>query len=278
VGKLSTDRLKIGHDEEEDTEAVSSQKQETAHVGKLNENRYELTSELVESEKCDDTHIVPTGKVSKSASAFLTTNTSSADLSPKNKTKKSRSGNVDAAAEMQRKYEEQLAASQKAKDKKSQSFRMKSRDDTVIKKDRSAINKSLKRAETFVAQSTRTSVFSNSYQEEEATHNKIERRESVEEREEETSRVSVQEAKQKFFQSLQQSNTEKTSKVQKMGTSILPAVGQSRGKALFNKCAESNDDTDITETKEQPKLIPGVDFEEIEDEFDRLHREMMGEE
>ena len=50
---------------------------------------------------------------------------------------------------------------------------MKSRDDTVIKKDRSAINKSLKRAETFVAQSTRTSVFSNSYQEEEATHNKV---------------------------------------------------------------------------------------------------------
>ena len=59
---------------------------------------------------------------------------------------------------------------------------------------------------------------------------------------------------------------------------VYISVGQSRGKALFNKCAESNEDTDITEAKEQPKLIPGVDFEEIEDEFDRLHREMMGEE
>ena len=45
---------------------------------------------------------------------------------------------------------------------------------------------------------------------------------------------------------------------------VYISVDQSRGKALFDKCAENNQDTNITENKEQPELIPGVDFEKLE--------------
>ena len=50
--------------------------------------------------------------------------------------------------------------------------------------------------------------------------------------------------------------------------------GQSKGKSLFNKCAEQIE----TVAPSAAKDIPGLDFEEIEDEFDRLHKEMMGDE
>jgi hypothetical protein len=50
--------------------------------------------------------------------------------------------------------------------------------------------------------------------------------------------------------------------------------GQSKGKSLFNKCAEQIETVAPTAVKD----IPGLDFEEIEDEFDRLHKEMMGDE
>jgi len=48
-------------------------------------------------------------------------------------------------------------------------------------------------------------------------------------------------------------------------------VGFNKGKALFQRCQEK------VEEKKKEELIPGVDFQEIEDEFERLHREMMGE-
>ena len=47
----------------------------------------------------------------------------------------------------------------------------------------------------------------------------------------------------------------------------------SRGKALFKKCAER----EVEKEGKVEELIPGVDFQEIEDEFERLHREMMEE-
>ncbi len=59
--------------------------------------------------------------------------------------------------------------------------------------------------------------------------------------------------------------------------------GQSRGKALFNRCAErenepSEEPTSAAGQAPNTSNVPGLDFEEIEDEFDRLHKEMMGEE
>ena len=112
-----------------------------------------------------------------------------------------------------------------AKEKKSQSFRMTSKDDFSLNtKSSSATSstrsgKSLKRAETFVATSSETKRM-------EMTSSVVSGG-SAEDTEE--ARVSVQEAKAKFFQSMQQASAKKGDKVtsaQRLGTSILPATGQ----------------------------------------------------
>ena len=70
VGKLSEDRFKIGQDDREDL--ASSTSSAAGHqVRKLDDTRYKMTSEVGESEKCDDTHIVPSGTVSKVGDIFF---------------------------------------------------------------------------------------------------------------------------------------------------------------------------------------------------------------
>ena len=49
-----------------------------------------------------------------------------------------------------------------------------------------------------------------------------------------------------------------------------------KGKALFQRCAERQDEEEITSMVNTSQVLPGVDLEEIEDEFEKLHREMMG--
>ena len=77
-----------------------------------------------------------------------------------------------------------------------------------------------------------------------------------------------------------------------MTTAILIAVGSSssdssgggrnKGKALFMKCAEKAENADVEAAEAETgnsasAAVAGVDFQEIEDEFERLHREMMEE-
>ena len=45
-----------------------------------------------------------------------------------------------------------------------------------------------------------------------------------------------------------------------------------KGKELFQRCAEE----EVKSLVDSSQVVPGVDLEEIEDEFERLHREMMG--
>ena len=56
----------------------------------------------------------------------------------------------------------------------------------------------------------------------------------------------------------------------------MKTTSSKKGKALFQKCAERQEEYE-TKSSEGSKMLPGVDLEEIEDEFERLHREMMGE-
>ena len=54
--------------------------------------------------------------------------------------------------------------------------------------------------------------------------------------------------------------------------------GLSKGKALFQRKREEEErKEEMDKEEEKVELLPGVDFEEIEDEFERLHRQMMGE-
>ena len=49
-----------------------------------------------------------------------------------------------------------------------------------------------------------------------------------------------------------------------------------KGKALFQRCAEKQEEEEAKNMVETSQVLPGVDLEEIEDEFERLHKEMMG--
>ena len=51
-------------------------------------------------------------------------------------------------------------------------------------------------------------------------------------------------------------------------TTTTSSSSSSRGKKLFQQCQER---------QEESVILPGVDLEEIEDEFEKLHEQMMRE-
>ena len=115
----------------------------------------------------------------------------------------------------------------------------------------------------------------------------------------------ITDAKNSFMQSMMTSSSSSSSS--RLGTSILPTgldnqvilsqehsssnvvhkTSSKKGKDLFKRCAERQNVETLEEisssstltTQESvtssSSLIPSVDFEEIEDEFEKLHKEMM---
>ena len=58
--------------------------------------------------------------------------------------------------------------------------------------------------------------------------------------------------------------------------SEVQTTSSKKGKALFQRCAEQQEEEEVKSLVDTSQVLPGVDLEEIEDEFERLHREMMG--
>merc|ERR1712029_600594 len=237
VGKINTENL-FQRAEENSEELLSICK-----PGKLSEDKLILSSNLDDSKeegRNDDLDIVPSGKVSERTSVFESKpeTSGSPKLSPGPVLKRSES---NLTSDMQKKYQQQVARNQSLRREKS---------DVVV--------------------------------------------------------VSVQDgkitdAKNSFMQSMMTSSGSSSSS--RLGTSILPAgldgqvilkqeqsssssvvhkTSSKKGKDLFRKCAErqeqnveSSMSSTFTTQESVSSLIPGVDFEEIEDEFEKLHREMM---
>ena len=115
----------------------------------------------------------------------------------------------------------------------------------------------------------------------------------------------ISDARNSFFQSMM-TNTSSSSSSSRLGTSILPTgldssskpevhkTSSRKGKDLFKRCAEKHEESfesletittttttftsqESTVSSSSSQMLPGVDFEEIEDEFEKLHREMMKE-
>jgi len=276
VGKLNTDQLfqanpseappkqlpkvgKLSMEMFDTKESVPEPTTPVANVGKLSEARLRLNANSdtpdPDKEASVDTHIVPSGKVSSSASAFITSNNSesrSSNLVRNNTTnRKTRSCDSDQAAELQRKYEEQT------------------------------MGKLQKRSPPSDKRTTEMTDMKNSFPAKQRTSCELKPVPS----QQETPANTIAEAKAKFFSSMMcnSSSTQSHTSAHRLGTSILPAVethGMNKGKALFNKCAaadrQQQDAHKLGESHVQPvPPIQGVDFEQIEDEFERLHREMI---
>jgi len=108
----------------------------------------------------------------------------------------------------------------------------------------------------------------------------------------------IKDARNSFFQSMMSCSSSQSSSAQRLGTSIMPAgscenwkiiessseskstevrtTSSKKGKALFQRCAEKQEEEDARNMVDTSQVLPGVDLEEIEDEFERLHKEMMG--
>ena len=114
----------------------------------------------------------------------------------------------------------------------------------------------------------------------------------------------ISDARNSFFQSMMTNTSSSSSS--RLGTSILPTgldssskpevhkTSSRKGKDLFKRCAEKQEKSfesletittttttftsqESTVSSSSSQMLPGVDFEEIEDEFEKLHREMMKE-
>jgi len=232
IGKINTIGL-FDKAEENSKELLSVVK-----VGKLSEDKLILSSsvnDIQDNNKREiDTDVVPSGKVSERASAFLSNQKTEAVPVKAQATTLKRSES-SLAADMQKKYQEQMQSG------------------------------SLKRRES----------------------QRLSEIESIQI----VSSGGMKEARNSFFQSMM-SNSSSSSSAHRLGTSIMPTgsieesspvktlemktTSSKKGKALFQKCAERQEEYE-TKSSEGSKILPGVDLEEIEDEFERLHREMMGE-
>jgi len=233
VGKISTKDL--FQKAEENSEELLT----IVRVGKLSEDKLCLSSnagECQENSKDIDTDIVPTGKVSERANAFLTSTKTEPPpaKAPCPTIKRSES---TLAADMQKKYQEQMQSGS-------------------LKRNKS--QKNLDKNTQEVIESGK-----------------------------------IKEARNSFFQSMMTCSSSQSSSAQRLGTSIMPAgstedwkvlestseskstavrtTSSKKGKALFQRCAERQEE-EIPAVVETSQVLPGVDLEEIEDEFERLHR------
>jgi len=240
VGKISTKEL--FQKAEENSEELLS----IVRVGKLSEDKLCLSSnagDAQENKKDIDTDIVPTGKVSERANAFLTSTKTEPPpaKAPCPTVKRSES---TLAADMQKKYQQQMRSGSLKRNKSQKIVDKRENTPEVIESGK------------------------------------------------------IKEARNSFFQSMMTCSSSQSSSAQRLGTSIMPAgssedwkavesasetkssgtrtTSSKKGKALFQRCAERQDEEEIPPMVVTSQVLPGVDLEEIEDEFERLHREMMG--
>jgi len=314
VGKISTKDLFA------QAEANSEELLREVRVGKLSQDRLTLSSstDLDNLEKTDpDTNVAPTGGVQEKANVFSNTKSKSPPRLSCPKIKRSESS---AADDMQKKYEQQMAAL-----KRGQS----SSPSVVVRKERGIRKESILKVEPSSSPKQETKV-------EEKNRVGEQRVLSVWSPETEwtakdAEKPKVESGKMKaaradFFSSMiaaSSAPTSATSSVQRLGTSIMPTVsaddcdkfarieqekqangGKSRGKALFQRMAEKENEKEMENGEEEEikmlpvellpgvdmdemrmtammrkpaDILPGVDLEEIEDEFEALHRQMMEE-
>eukprot|EP00090_Calanus_glacialis_P014724 TRINITY_DN2357_c0_g1_i5.p1 TRINITY_DN2357_c0_g1~~TRINITY_DN2357_c0_g1_i5.p1 ORF type:complete len:935 (-),score=258.78 TRINITY_DN2357_c0_g1_i5:146-2821(-) len=240
VGKISTKDL-FQKAEENSEELLSIVK-----VGKLSEDKLYLTSNAgdnQENKKDIDTDIVPTGKVSERANAFLPSNKSE-PTPAKTQCPTVKRSESTLAADMQKKYQEQMQSGSLKRNKSQKSVDKKENKQVVVESGK------------------------------------------------------MQDARNSFFQSMMTCSSSQSSSAQRLGTSIMPAgscenwkvlessseskssevqtTSSKKGKALFQRCAEQQEEEEVKSLVDTSQVLPGVDLEEIEDEFERLHREMMG--
>jgi len=240
VGKISTKDL-FQKAEENSEELLSIVK-----VGKLSEDKLYLTSNAgdnIENKKDIDTDIVPAGKVSERANAFLPSKKS--EPTPvKTQCPTVKRSESTLAADMQKKYQEQMQSGSLKRNKSQKSVDKKEKTQVVVESGK------------------------------------------------------MQDARNSFFQSMMTCSSSQSSSAQRLGTSIMPAgscenwkvlesssdskssevrtTSSKKGKALFQRCAEKQEEEEVKGLVDSSQVLPGVDLEEIEDEFERLHREMMG--
>jgi len=240
VGKISTKDL-FQKAEENSEELLSIVK-----VGKLSEDKLYLSSNAgdnQENKKDIDTDIVPSVKVSERANAFLPSKKEepSRTKAPCPTVKRSESS---LAADMQKKYQEQMQSGSLKRNKSQRSLDKKENTPVVVESGK------------------------------------------------------IKDARNSFFQSMMSCSSSQSSSAQRLGTSIMPAgscenwkviessseskstevrtTSSKKGKALFQRCAEKQEEEEAKNMVETSQVLPGVDLEEIEDEFERLHKEMMG--
>jgi len=240
VGKISTKDL-FQKAEENSEELLSIVK-----VGKLSEDKLYLSSNAgdnQENKKDMDADIVPSVKVSERANAFLTSKKEepTPTKAPCPTVKRSESS---LAADMQKKYQEQMQSGSLKRNKSQRSLDKKENTPVVVESGK------------------------------------------------------IKDARNSFFQSMMSCSSSQSSSAQRLGTSIMPAgscenwkiiessseskssevrtTSSKKGKALFQRCAEKQEEEDAKNMVDTSQVLPGVDLEEIEDEFERLHKEMMG--
>jgi len=239
VGKISTKDL-FQKAEENSEELLSIVK-----VGRLSEDKLYMASnagEDQENKKDIDTDIVPTGKVSERANALTSKKAEPAPAKAQCPTVKRSESTL--AADMQKKYQEQMQSGSLKRNKSQRIVEKKENTQVVVESGK------------------------------------------------------MKDARNSFFQSMMTCSSSQGSSAQRLGTSIMPAgsaenwkvlesssesnssevrtTSSKKGKALFQKCAERQEEDEVKGMVDSSNVLPGVDLEEIEDEFERLHREMMG--
>jgi len=289
VGKISTkDLFKKA---EENCEEL----REIVQVGKLSEDKLSVgsknTDDISEDSRIVDPDLLSlSGKVSEKASAFLTNTNNDNPPSPKVGGPIIRRSESSAAADMQKKYQEQMASRGLKRNKTERN----------IEKAPSLVVKRENKVEKMVSEKnvTEKKVVEKKSIESPKRHFDTEEEEKVEHRQETAAMLAeatveagkFKEARSNFFQSMMNNSGQNTS-AQRLGTSIMPTgtseewklessssgkttTSSSRGRSLFQRQADKVEEME-SEQAMQKQILPGVDLEEIEDEFERLHREMM---
>lgn len=301
VGKISTkDLFKNAEDSRSDSP------RQTLTVGKLSEDKFMVGSQNEETSRSDSRTADPdllslTGKVSEKTNDFLNNASTDKPSSPITKAPVIKRSESSAAADLQKKYQEQMASKGLKRNKTEK--HMEKLPSLVVRKD-NLVEQKVKEQEAFKSASQLV-----------RKENKVEKKliasrdwikpeddeEKVEHKAENAAMLAeatvqsgkIKDARSSFFQSMM-TNTNQNSSVQRLGTAVMPTgvidecrqqdarqqlVGSSsssRGQALFKRQADKVDELE-SEQDIHRELLPGVDLEEIEDEFERLHREMMRE-
>ena len=251
VGKISTKDL-FKKAEEASEELLS-----VVRVGKLTEDKLTLSSNTEpEQESRREVAEVPAGKVSEQATAFQSRPERDARPEPSARSVVRRSEST-LEAEMRSKYQQQTAGS---------SLSLKRSQTSATHHIKEEYTDCVRSSTVLVARGPDGSAV-------------VARAEPAQVREESEPRSAARET---FFSSMMTANSSSSGILAVAGEPDLTVAelravprttNSKRGKELFRRAAEAQEERQ-EEARPQQLVIP--DLEEIEDEFERLHREMMG--